>query len=149
MSYNYGYHCSSRNSIFCGRPVTLCLDNTTSASQHPVYWYDLKGSLTSGSCSVKGAPQHKPNCTAVVALNMTTCYHFFFFLPYSWLTQSVLEKSYLPAPAPKHFYPNLSQIFFNSVCVSVCVFHSSGFWLIQCKPHVYLISNVNLLELEK
>lgn len=40
-------------------PVTLPLHKTTSASQHPVYWHDLKGSLTVGQCFVEQASQHR------------------------------------------------------------------------------------------
>lgn len=53
------HNCSTSSSIFSGRPVTLPLHTATSASQHPVYWHDLKGSLTAGQCFVKKAPEHK------------------------------------------------------------------------------------------
>lgn len=44
-------------------PVSLPLHRTKSASQHPVYWHDLKGSLTVGQCLVEQAPQHSSHTT--------------------------------------------------------------------------------------
>lgn len=44
-------------------PVTLLLHKTTSASQHPVYWHDLKGSLTVRQCFVEQASQHRSHTT--------------------------------------------------------------------------------------
>lgn len=70
-------HCSFSSSIFSGRPVTLPLHKkTTSASQHPVYWHDLKGSLTIGLCFVKRALQHKLHHKAVMAQKLTACFLF-------------------------------------------------------------------------